>query len=82
MSSAVDDLLAALLDSVALPGVLLGRAVAVMLHSRTHQHHIQHPVSATLITDDVDGGYNYDSTSIRRPFDERSTAHQRSLRSH
>jgi len=27
------------------------------------------------------GGYNYDSTSIRRPFDGHSTAYQRSLRS-
>ena len=27
------------------------------------------------------GGYNYDSISIRRPFDDRSTAYQRSLSS-
>ena len=27
------------------------------------------------------GGYNYDSTSIRRPFDGHSTAYRRSLRS-
>ena len=29
----------------------------------------------------LDSGYNYDSTSIRRSFDGRSTAYQRSLSS-
>ena len=70
--------------SLARPALLAGNCIIgdmQMIASRIRQsdEHVR-PALVTICSRKI-AGYNYDSTSIRREFDESSTTYERSLRS-